>query len=168
MKKFFTTFCFVAFSLFSLNAQENSRIGGYLAYGSEIKNIGFGLNAEFPVMERLTIAPSFTFFLPKEESDLIKTTIFELNGNANYYFLQDDSFGFYGLAGLNYTSVKVKVEDLGFGFGETSASEGKIGFNIGTGANFNLGKNWTPFAELKYVLSDFDQLVFMAGVKFNI
>lgn len=168
MKKIITAACFIAFSFLSANAQEDTRIGGFLGYGSEIKTIGFGVNAEFPIIENLTIAPNFTYFLPKEESSIVKTTIFELNANANYYFLNDDTFGVYGLAGLNYTSVKVKVEDLGFGFGGTSSSDGKIGLNIGGGANFNLGKSWTPFAELKYVLSDFDQLVLSAGVKFNL
>lgn len=168
MKKIITTACFIAFSFLSANAQEDTRIGGFLGYGSEIKTIGFGVNAEFPIMENLTIAPNFTYYLPKEESSIVKTTIFELNANANYYFINDDSFGFYGLAGLNYTNVKVKIEDLGFGFGGASESEGKIGLNLGGGANFNLGKSWTPFAELKYVLSDFDQLVLLAGVKFNL
>lgn len=168
MKKIITAACFIAFSFLSANAQEDTRIGTFLGYGSEIKTLGLGVNAEFPIMENLTIAPNFTYFLPKEESSIVKTTIFELNANANYYFLNDDTFGVYGLAGLNYTSVKVKVEDLGFGFGGTSSSDGKIGLNIGGGANFNLGKSWTPFAELKYVLSDFDQLVLSAGVKFNL
>lgn len=168
MKKIMTILCMVMFSFLSANAQESTRIGGFLGYGSEIKTLGLGVNAEFPIMENLTIAPNFTYFLPKEESSIVKTTIFELNANANYYFLNDDTFGVYGLAGLNYTSVKVKVEDHGFGFGGASSSDGKIGLNIGGGANFNLGKSWTPFAELKYVLSDFDQLVLSAGVKFNL
>lgn len=156
------------FSFLSTNAQESTRIGGYLGYGSEIKTIGLGINAAFPIMENLTLAPSFTYFLPKDESSIVKTTFFELNANANYYFLQDDSFSIYGLAGLNYTNVKVKVEDFGLGFGDASVSEGKIGLNIGGGVNFNLDKNWTPFTELKYVVSNFDQLVLVAGIKFNL
>ena len=167
MNKIIVAVSFVAFSLFSANAQEDTRMGGFIGYGSEIKTVGFGLNAEFPLIENLTIAPSFTYYLPKDE-DIVKTTIFEINGNANYYFMNDDSIGFYGLAGINYTSVKVEVEDFGFGIGGASASEGKIGLNLGAGANFNIGKNWMPFAELKYVLSDYDQLVLMAGVKFNL
>ena len=168
MKKIIATLCMVMFSFLSAEAQESTRVGVFLGYGSEIKTLGLGVNAEFPIMENLTIAPNFTYFLPKKESSIVKTTIFEFNVNANYYFLNDDTFGVYGLAGLNYTSVKVKVEDLGFGFGGASSSEGKIGLNLGGGANFNLGKSWTPFAELKYVVSDFDQLVLLAGVKFNL
>src|SRR5690554_2555054 len=168
MKKIMVTLCMVTFSFLSVNAQEDTRLGAMLAYGTEIENIGIGANAEFPIMENLTLAPSFTYFLPKDESSIVKTTFFELNANANYYFLQDDSFSIYGLAGLNYTNVKVKVEDFGLGFGDASVSEGKIGLNIGGGVNFNLDKNWTPFTELKYVVSNFDQLVLVAGIKFNL
>lgn len=168
MKKTILTLSMVMFSFLSAKAQEDTRIGAMLAYGTEIENIGIGANAEFPIMENLTLAPSFTYFLPKDESSIVKTTFFELNANANYYFLQDDSFSIYGLAGLNYTNVKVKVEDFGLGFGDASVSEGKIGLNIGGGVNFNLDKNWTPFTELKYVVSNFDQLVLVAGIKFNL
>src|SRR5690606_16297649 len=166
-KKIIAALSIVTFSYLSVNAQESTRIGGFLAFGSEIETIGFGANAEFPIMENLTISPGFIFYLPKDEV-YVKMTIFELNANANYYFINDDTFGIYGLAGLNYTNVKVRVEDFGFGLGDTSSNEGKFGLNLGGGANFNLGKNWMPFAELKYVLSDYDQLVFLAGVKFNL
>ena len=168
MKKIITTLCFVYFTSLAVTAQEDSRIGGFIAYGSEIKSVGFGVNAEFPIIENLTIAPSFIYYLPKDE-EIVKTTIFEINGNANYYFMNEDSIGLYGLAGINYTSVKVKVEDIyGLGYGGASASDSKVGLNLGAGANFNLGKNWMPFAELKYILSDYDQLVLVAGVKFNL
>lgn len=167
MKKIIVTLCFVCFTSFLINAQDDMRIGVLLGYGSEIESFGIGVNAEFPIIENLTISPSFMYFLPKDQ-EFIKTTIFEINGNANYYFVETESLSFYGLGGLNYTSVKVEVEDFGFGFGNVSGSDGKIGLNIGAGANFNMGSNWMPFAELKYVLSDFDQLVINAGVKFNL
>ncbi len=167
MKKIIATLSIIVLSVFSITAQEDTRIGGFVAYGSEIKSIGLGANAEFPIIENLTIAPSFIYYFPNDE-EFIKTTIFEINGNANYYFVNTESIGFYGLGGINYTSLKVEIEDFGFGFGGASASEGKIGLNLGAGANFNIGKNWMPFAELKYVLSDYDQLVLLAGVRFNL
>ncbi|MBF6608816.1 MAG: outer membrane beta-barrel protein [Flavobacterium sp.] len=167
MKKFITTLCFACFATFYASAQQETRLGGFLAFGSEIESAGFGVNAEFPIMDKLTIAPGFIYYLPNDHT-YVKTTIFEINGNANYYFMEHEIFGFYGLAGINYTSVKVKVDDFGFGIGGASSSEGKIGLNIGGGTNFNLGKKWLPFAEIKYVVSDYDQLVLLAGVKFNL
>lgn len=159
---FFSGFQFV-------NAQENTKIGGMLAYGTEIENIGIGANAEFSILDKLSISPSFIYYLPKEEGP-IKINWWEINGNANYYLVQDPNFQVYGLAGLNYTSVKVKYDGPSgspYG-GDFGGSDGKIGLNLGAGANLDLGSNITPFAELKYVIIDGGQLVLAAGMKFDI
>lgn len=151
------------------NAQSKDfTLGAILAYGTEIENLGIGANAEFPVMEKLTISPSFIYYLPKSYGS-IKTNWFEVNANANYYFVEDDKFDFYGLAGLNYSSVSVKYDGIYAGIvGNNSASDGRFGLNIGGGANWNLGSSITPFAELKYVIIDGGQLVLAAGVRFKI
>jgi outer membrane immunogenic protein len=146
-------------------SQEETRIGGFLAYGTEIENLGIGVNAEFPIIENLTISPSIIYYFPKDEHGF-KVNWFEVNANANYYFVTNDNLGFYGLAGLNYSSVKVSFDDPFFGSG--SASDGRIGLNLGAGANFELGGNIVPFAEVKYVIIDGGQLVIGAGVRFNI
>lgn len=157
---------FFIFSLTAL-AQNETKIGALLAYGTEIKNLGIGANAEFPVMEKMTISPSLIYYLPKNET-VVKINWFEVNANANYYFVQEENMDVYGLAGLNYSSVKVKYDgDLGF-LGNYSSSDGRFGLNLGGGANFNIGSGITPFAELKYVIIDGGQLVIAGGVKFNI
>lgn len=164
----FSLFFLSLFSLSSVNAQEiDTRIGGMLAFGTEIENVGIGANAEFGIIENLSVSPSFIFYLPKENG-YYKTTWFEINANANYYFLQDEKFDVYGLAGLNYSHVKVKYDGPTFGIYDGSATDGRVGLNIGGGANLNLDGNITPFAELKYVIIDGGQLVIAAGVKFKI
>lgn len=137
-------------------AQDNTRIGGKLLYGSEVENLGIGATAEFPVMDKLVIAPDISFYFPKDD-----VNVFEINANVNYYFLEEETIGFYGLGGLNYTNVKV---DYGFG----SDSDGELGLNLGLGANFQIDQSFLPFAEIKYVIGDYDELVIAAGVKFNI
>jgi outer membrane protein X len=171
-KLFIASLSLMFLGLFSKNVQAQeieTRIGGMLAYGSEIENIGIGVNAEFGITDKLSISPSFIYYFPKEVGP-VKVNWFEINGNANYYLLQDEGFQVYGLAGLNYTNMKVKYDgpsSEAYG-GNFSGSDGKFGLNIGAGANLNLDGNITPFAELKYVISDFDQLMIAAGVKFNI
>lgn len=160
------TLTFFLFS-FSINAQTETRIGGFLAYGTEIENLGIGANAEFPIIEKMTISPSFIFYLPKDETG-IKINWFEVNANANYYFLDEEKIAVYGLAGLNYSSVKVKYDDELSFLDDYSSSDGRFGLNLGGGANFDIGSSITPFAELKYVIIDGGQLVLAAGVKFNI
>jgi|SRR5690606_17057914 len=165
MKKIICGISFILLSSLYTTAQTDTRIGALLGYGSEIESVGIGVVGEIPLFESFTIAPSFVYFFPRDQV-FVKTSIFEVNGNLNYYFMELESFAFYGLGGINYTTVKVEAD--GFGLGDYSESEGKIGANIGGGATFNFGKNWIPFAELKYVVSDFDQLVINAGIKFNI
>ncbi|MGS2763047.1 outer membrane beta-barrel protein [Sinomicrobium sp. M5D2P9] len=145
-------------------AQNDTRIGGKLIYGSEIENIGIGATAEIPVLDKLVIAPDIGFYFPKNEQG-IKTNVFEVNGNVNYYFVEAKTIGFYGLGGLNYTHVKVKIDN---DFASGSGSNGEVGLNLGAGANFHIGQRFLPFAEIKYVLGDYDQLVIAAGIKFNL
>lgn len=159
-------------TLFTKNAQAQeieTRIGGMVAYGTEIENVGIGVDAEFGILDQLSISPSFIYYLPKKNGP-IKATWFEFNGDAHYYFVQDEKFDFYGLAGLNYTHVNVKFDNGAFNelIGNTNSSDGRVGLNLGGGANLNLEGNITPFAELKYVIMDGGQLVIAAGVKFNL
>lgn len=146
-------------------AQEETRIGGFLAYGTEIENIGIGVNAEFPIIENMTVSPSLIYYFPKEEYG-VKMNWFEVNANANYYLLNQDNMGVYAVGGLNYSNVKVSFDNAWLS--SSSASEGRFGLNLGGGINFKLGGNIMPFAELKYVIIDGGQLVAGAGAKFNL
>ena len=47
-------------------------------------------------------------------------------------------------------------------------AEPEVGLNLGAGANFNIGKNWEPFVEAKFVLGDADQLGLFFGGKFKL
>ncbi|MCK0159982.1 outer membrane protein [Allomuricauda sp. F6463D] len=154
---------------FTANAQSETKLGALLAYGTEIESIGIGANAEFPIAEKLTISPALIYYFPKDEAG-VSINWFEVNANANYYFLTDGNVDVYGIAGLNYSSVKVDYDDSAFGgfLDDYSASDGRFGLNLGAGANFNTGGSITPFAELKYVIIDGGQLVIAGGVKFRI
>ncbi len=149
----------------SLAANAQTRVGGLLGYGSEIESAALGGVAEFMINDNMGISPQLVFFFGKKEGG-IKHSLWEINGNFNYYFMQDE-VDLYGLAGLNFASYKIKYDVPGFGSGSTSDSE--IGLNLGLGANFHVSNDKIlPFAELKYVISDFDQLCIFAGVKFNL
>ena len=148
------------------NAQSDTRIGGMLAYGTEVENLGIGVNAEFPIIENLTVSPSFIYYLPKKETG-VNINWFEINGNGNYYFLDEGSIQAYGLAGLNYSSIGVDYDGAYTGF-LSASSRGRVGLNLGGGANFQIGGSILPFAELKYVIIDEGQLVIAAGIKFNL
>src|SRR5690606_24842047 len=107
---------------YSVNAQENTRIGALLAYGTEIESIGVGTSAEFPSLENITISSSVIYYLPKEESGLNMSWI-EVNANANYYVVTQHNLGVYAIGGLNYSHINVEY-DSSFAFAD--ASDGRF------------------------------------------
>lgn len=149
----------------TLSAQDTKRIGGQLIYGTSIESLGIGAIAEFPIAPKMIISPGFSFYFPKDQG-FFKQSAWELNGNLNYLFSEDEKIEFYGIAGLNYTNIRIKSDVPGFG--DFSSSAGRIGLNLGAGANFNIGKSFLPFGEIKYILGEFDRLVIGVGVKFNL
>ena len=166
IKLVITAIMICTLGIFTVTAQTETKIGGFLAYGTEVNNIGIGVNAEFPIMEKLTLAPAFIYYLPKTEG-FVKTNWFEFNANANYYFLQEDNLSVYGIGGVNFSSIKFSVEESLFFGSDLSSSVSNIGLNLGGGVNFNIGSKIEPFAELKYVIIDNSQLVLAAGVRYR-
>lgn len=161
-----TSFMLFFGGIFLSSAQTDTRLGVLIAYGSEIENVGLGVNAEFPVMESLTISPSFVYYFPKENYLTVDMNWWELNANANYYFVDNENLGFYGLAGLNYSHISVDYDIPGGSSVDTS--DGEFGLNLGVGANFDINSKITPFAQAKYVIIDGGQFVIAAGIRFNI
>lgn len=130
------------------------KIGVMLGYGTEVEELGLGVNGEFNINSKVSISPSFIYWFVENAS------VWEFNANVNYYFTKAGSADFYGLAGINMFSAKADVE------GAERFSE--VGLNLGAGANFNIGKSWEPFTELKFVIGDADQLGLFFGVKFKL
>jgi opacity protein-like surface antigen len=147
------------------SAQTPVRIGGLLGYGSEIESLALGGIGEFMIKDNMGISPSIVVFFGKKQRN-IKTSMWEINGNFNYYFLMDQ-VDLYGIAGLNIASIKVKSDYVQFDY--ISYSNTEVGLNIGMGANFKVSNDKIiPFAEIKYVISNYDQLCIFGGVKVNI
>ena len=177
-KKIILSICFLATALFfTQKSTAQMNVGGGIAYGTEIKNMGIDVTGQYFLKDNMAIEASFTYYLPKDFGnglgDDYKIKWYEFNTNVNYYFkLDNSSIKPYGLGGLNISFLSVPTFDIGsiFGGGDgvKNQTSSKIGLNIGAGADFDLGKNFTPFAQLKYVLSDADQLQILAGVRFEI
>ncbi|WP_226388729.1 outer membrane beta-barrel protein [Penaeicola halotolerans] len=162
MKKFLLILCIAFLGTFAAQAQV--RLGGTIGYGTQIEALGIGVIGDYKITENIGVAANFAYYFA-EDTEFSTTDFWELNGNINYYFVTNESIEFYGLGGLNYSRISTSFD--GFGF-SGSAAEGELGLNLGVGSNFNIGKNFLPFGEIKYIIGDFDQLVIQAGVKFNL
>lgn len=168
MKKLFFV---VIVAFLSLSASAQFKVGGGLAIGTQAgfdeggNKLGLGIDVkgDYAFNETWSLSPDFIFFFPGSPEG-IDVTFWQLNANAHYNFHEADGFNFYGLAGLNYSQMKVEL-DLGlgeYGIGNFSSSAGEIGLNLGAGATYN-----QFFGELKYDTA-FEQITISVGVLFGI
>lgn len=162
MKKLLIIVSIIGFSLIlnqSVLAQTGQlKLGGALLYGTEVDGIGIQGNGLYEITPEIDIAASINIFFP-DEGDTGLDSWWAVNGDVHYNVYSSEQLSkLYGLAGLNITTIKVNTP-----FG--SADEGEIGLNLGGGAAFDVNFG-SIFGEIKYVISDFDQLVIGAGVRF--
>lgn len=153
---------------FGYISQAQTKAGIHFGYGTEIEKAAIGANAEFGITDKISIAPDFTYYFT-ENISYVKTSFWELNANGHYYFLDQDAFKVFGLAGLNYTQAKVTVDiPFGgiFGSGSTSSSDGEIGLNLGGGATYDLTDKIQAFSTLKYTLGSTDQVAVFIGARY--
>lgn len=132
-----------------------ARIGGGFAYGTEVEEFGLNLNGEFFLKNNLAIGPEFTYFFA--ENDVSWWT---LDADGHFYFSGSSAASVYGLAGLNLTTF-----DSGF---PNADADTELGINLGIGANFDINSVVLPFAQFKFVISDYDQAVLSFGVRVGI
>lgn len=154
---------------FGFIAQAQTKVGIHFGYGTEIEEPAIGANAEFGITDKISIAPDFTYYFT-EKIDYVKMSVWEFNANGHYYFLDQDKFKVFGLAGLNYTHVKVSWDGPSYGgiFGgiNESSSDGEIGINLGGGATYDLTDKIQAFSTLKYTAGSTDQLAIFIGARY--
>lgn len=159
MKKLLTFCCLILGLLFFSNsnalAQSDFKVGGGLAYGSEVEAIGIQAGGVYAFTEQISGEADVIIFFPDNYD------WWELNVNAHYNFFAEDNINVYGLAGLNYSTISINLGQFG------SASNSEVGLNLGGGAEFGLDFA-NLYTELKYVLGNADQLALSAGLRFDI
>ena len=141
-------------------AQIGVQVGGGLIYGTEAEELGFNVRGTVR-FGNFRVAPGLDYFFV-EQVDGFKTRLYSINIDGNYVFdLPGGIVSPYVLLGLNFTTGSFEEENSGIKISNT-----ETGVNIGGGVDFNL-KVINPFAEVKYVIGDADQVVFAAGIKFG-
>ena len=84
-----------------------------------------------------------------------------LNIDGHYYFKVDQSLYVYPVFGINFATVAEKVNSITF-------SNSEVGVNLGIGTEYFFDRRLSGFSEIKYVVSDADQLVVSFGMLFRI
>ena len=172
MKKLFALTLLLASFITVQDTFAQIKAGGGLVFGSEISQLGIDIRGEYHLDENWVIVPNINFFFADKETipaipplipeTEIKQGLTTINFDAHYLVpMNDDRIDLYPLAGLNFSIVSDKVNDV-------KNSETKVGLNLGGGGQFEFSELLTGFAEIKYVINDFDQLVIGAGVLVNL
>lgn len=163
MKKIlFTTLLTLAITVAS-HAQV--RIGPFLGYGDGLGLWGLGAYSEIAFNEKVSVSPIFTQYFPEDLDGVPRRSVWELNTNVNYYVIRGDVAYLYGLAGLNYTNIKIRTRTALI---DAVEHDGNFGVNLGAGTMFRVNDVLLPFAEGKYTAGGYSQWTLIFGVKFQL
>jgi len=150
------------------------KLGAGLAFGTGVfdgggdldNDIGIRIDGYYAVTPEIRAGADFTFYFPKSVGN-VDATVWELNFNGNYIFLDEDGLIVYGIGGLNITGINIDSESVN-GFGG-SASESEFGLNLGAGLEYALDfADFFAEAKLGNLGGDANQFALGAGLRFPI
>ena len=158
MKKLLLLVCAAVMSL-SASAQAGDKaLGAQFVFGSVTNNIGLGVKGQYYFTDQLRGEASVDYFFKNKG-----VSMWDINANVHYLFDVANKVKVYPLAGLGYTNWSYKYEFPGLPVVE--GSDGRLAVNLGGGAEYELTKDLSVNAELKYqIISNYNQLVLGVGV----
>lgn len=186
MKRILVSLILVAVSIPAVYPQF-TKIGGGITYGTGFhynnmtgiaSNLyrspfaGIFLTGIYELNLPIHISPSFTYFLPRNNSytpataniperTRVSSMMFDINGH--YVFNSLERFEFYGLLGLDITFAHIKW------IGSASKeSDNVFGLNLGAGTYIKLTDQFDLSCEAKYLISRYHQFMINMGVLINI
>lgn len=150
----------------STTAQINAGLG--IDHASAVDEAGLDLRIGYQFNEHLNLVGDFSLFFEDDGGRYVKNRYWnEFNINLHYFFaVSDTKFSPYALFGLNTTFWGVKFENQP-GMGDYEDTDSEVGLNLGSGLDYNLDKNFKPFFEVKYLMTDdFNQGNITFGIKY--
>nr|WP_315456127.1 porin family protein [uncultured Prevotella sp.] len=161
MKKLLLLVCAAVMSL-SASAQAGDKaLGAQLVFGSETNSIGLGVKGQYYFTDQLRGEASVDYFFKNKG-----VSMWDINANVHYLFDVANKVKVYPLAGLGYTnwSYKLEYDNVTLAKG----TDGRLAVNLGGGAEYELTKDLSVNAELKYqIISHYNQLVLGVGVAYK-
>ena len=154
----------------SASAQAGDKaLGAQLVFGSKTNSIGLGVKGQYYFTDQIRGEASFDYFFKNQG-----ISMWDINANVHYLFDVANKVKVYPLAGLGYTNwsytndVIVKEVNGKDKVVEHKGSDGRLAVNLGGGAEYELTKDLSVNAELKYqIISNYNQLVLGVGVAYK-
>lgn len=154
IKHILVTLLFLAGIQFTANAQL--KLGAGIAYGTEGSDLGLQFRGVYTITDPWRAAADYIYYFDGVE-DL---SIWELNFNGHYVFINDEKKTLYALAGLNIIKANY---DSASGLADNSDT----GLNLGGGIEIPLSRV-EIYAEARFTLGGSDQLLLCGGVQIPI
>lgn len=150
----------------STTAIAQISVGGGLAYGTDVEDIGIQVGGTYVLNENMRLGADIIYWLIGSDTlfgDTISYTFLEINANFNYIFYDENDLILYGIGtlGIHYAKVSFDFDDALF---SGSGSDTELGLGVGAGLEYNLG-GVKLYVEPRFFLSGFDQLQLAAGVR---
>lgn len=153
IKHLLATLLLLAGIQFAANAQL--RLGAGLGYGLDIEELGLQFRGVYTISDPWRGAADFVFYFDGEDN----LSIWELNLNGHYTFVNDEKKTIYALAGLNFLKVNY---DATSGFADNSDT----GLNVGAGLELPISSNIEFFSEARFSIGGSEQFFISAGVQY--
>ena len=150
---------FFIFFISALNAQD-FRAGGGFGYGTVAKNIGLNFRGDVKIHKNWAVTPHFNWFFNTTDGPITNRWN-ALNIDGHYFFEVEKYWTIYPLFGFNFATVSEKVHDITY-------SNSEFGINLGFGSEYRFDRRFSGFGEIKYVISNADQVVITLGILYQI
>jgi hypothetical protein len=177
-KKFSYLACCILLLIFSfsyLHGQFN-RFGGGLTFNTPVSNSdltignpGIHLRGVMELGDKFFVIPSITFQIPKTKTysspySEKMTFLGSLDADLTYKLETEKQLLFYALAGANFTNIyeswNTEVPDV------ENEYEFQPGLGIGTGIEMIVEQNINAYAQVKYIIGKYQQLIIFIGVHY--
>ena len=152
------------------NTQISILAGLGFSFGSTAETIGIHIRGDVD-MDDTPWGGSINFisyFGPStapQSIEGVKAVYRETNLDGHYFLVREEALSAYGLAGLNISTAGAKIKTNVPFVPNINETETQVGLNIGGGGRYLIADNISLAAEIKYILSKFDQLtVSIAGL----
>jgi hypothetical protein len=135
-----------------------TELGGGLVFATAADEIGFHLKGRFALSPRFDLSPSVNLFV-FESAGANDRYFWEVNGDVHALFDATTRLLVYPLAGLN-----LGVRQWRYPNQDRNRNQVRPGLNLGGGAAYYVTPGLAASSELKFVLSEFRQVVLSVGV----
>lgn len=153
MKKIFLTMLVVLVSVSAMAQDKKFGVGFNLLYGTEIKNVGFGVKGQYYATEAVRVEANAAYYMKKNDLKM-----WDVNVVGHYLIPVANNMYVYPLAGVGITNWSTNILN----------NKAKFTINLGGGYQFDVAEDFAINAEIKYqIIDSYNQAVFAIGAVYK-